>query len=230
MKSPSNLKIPLYKRLWSYVLPITLHRRESAQNGILEVQLASGKLVLNSQNANYSFDSLHRVFREVLSHIFNQEPRISGEILVLGLGAGSIMHILREEMGIEIPVTGIESDPEVLDIGYRFFGLKDYPNLDIQEGFVEEFLPNDPRQFGLILVDLFRDTEIPDFLWDDSFAKALEKHLLPEGRMAINTMLNEQDAKALLRNYESAGNLKGYTLRASEGNEVLMLFKKAVDS
>ena len=55
----------MLKNLLSYISPF-VSNRESEFNGNLKVMLVNGKKILNTQNANYSFGSLHRIMRFAL--------------------------------------------------------------------------------------------------------------------------------------------------------------------
>jgi hypothetical protein len=56
----------MLKNLLSYILPF-VSSRESKFNGSLKVMIVNGKKILNTQNANYSFGSLHRIMRFALT-------------------------------------------------------------------------------------------------------------------------------------------------------------------
>ena len=69
----------------------------SPVNGILEVWYISGKYQLDSDNSNYSFGSLHRLFQQVFLKVGLKE-RNPENLLLLGFGAGSVVSIIRDEL------------------------------------------------------------------------------------------------------------------------------------
>lgn len=58
----------MIKNLLSYILPFVTHK-QSEYNGNLNIMLVNGKKLLNTQDANYSFGSLHRIMRFALGEI-----------------------------------------------------------------------------------------------------------------------------------------------------------------
>ncbi len=54
------------QRLKSYLGGYLIANYHSPLNGTLEVAYTNGKLILNAEHANYSYDTLHHVFRKAL--------------------------------------------------------------------------------------------------------------------------------------------------------------------
>ncbi|MCU0399207.1 MAG: hypothetical protein MUC73_14035, partial [Cyclobacteriaceae bacterium] len=54
----------LGSKLISYVSGTLVEKRSSAISGELEVWFQNGRYVLHSPDANYSYDTLHRVFQK----------------------------------------------------------------------------------------------------------------------------------------------------------------------
>ena len=80
------------KKFLSYIWPIT-HRFSSEINGPLEVTYINGKKVLDTKNANYSYGSLQKILKFGLTKI---DLKSVENILILGMGAGSVIQSLRE--------------------------------------------------------------------------------------------------------------------------------------
>jgi hypothetical protein len=55
-------------KIFSYLLPIKIYETKSVLKS-LEVTWANGELVLDSENANYSYGSLQRILRLGLKNI-----------------------------------------------------------------------------------------------------------------------------------------------------------------
>ncbi len=77
-------------RLLSYIFPIT-KKIESEYNGTLEITWHNGKKHLNTKNANYSYGSLQKILKIGLQKIDLTNCK---NILILGLGAGSVIETL----------------------------------------------------------------------------------------------------------------------------------------
>src|SRR3954471_6764919 len=74
-----------FKFISSFIYPVTVERTSSALNPLLEVRIENGKYVLNSEHANYSFGSLHRIFKRAfkMTRIGDKEIK---NVLLLGFG------------------------------------------------------------------------------------------------------------------------------------------------
>jgi len=111
----------LLKKLFSYIFPINLLKVKSEVSRTLEVTLHNGKLLLDSQNANYSYGSLQRILRFGLKKIGFERIRKLQNILILGVAAGSVIRTLRDEIGYQNKIKGVEIDPKVIEIANKYF-------------------------------------------------------------------------------------------------------------
>ncbi|MCX7745137.1 MAG: class I SAM-dependent methyltransferase [Flavobacteriales bacterium] len=176
----------------SYVWPFTLKSWNSAYSGQIDLILVNGKKVLNTQHANYSFDSLHRVFQQVLKkHMLQLNPEEN--ILLLGLGGGSVPFIFRREMKITNPITVIEIDPLMIQIAQEEFQIETLGNITIIQADAATWVPNCFEQFAIIVIDVFIDDLVPEFIQSTDFLKKIKQILLPNGRLFINTIQREKN-------------------------------------
>ncbi|MCB0455711.1 MAG: spermine synthase, partial [Aequorivita sp.] len=79
------------KKFFSYIWPTT-RRFPSKINGTLEITYMNGKKVLDTENANYSYGSLQKILEIGLTKV---ELNAVENILLLGMGGGSVIHSLR---------------------------------------------------------------------------------------------------------------------------------------
>ena len=218
------------KKILSYLLPINVYKKHSSVSKNLEVTWANGELVLDSKNTNYSYGSLQRILRIGLESIGFETVLKSEHILVLGVAGGSVIKTLSEEIGFKGRITGVEIDSEVLQIANSYFGLDKIPNLEIIVDDASKYVLKDKNKYGLIIVDIFQDTTMPDFLFEDSFQKQICELLDKKGIILFNTMcLTDKDR---LRNKEYLSNINSefYTLRTipriERYNELIIIEKK----
>lgn len=218
------------KRILSYLLPINVYKQHSSVSKNLEVTWANGELVLDSKNTNYSYGSLQRILRIGLENIGFETVLKAEHILVLGVAGGSVIKTLSEEIGFKGRITGVEIDSEVLQIANSYFGLDKIPNLEIIVDDASKYVLKDKNKYGLIIVDIFQDTTMPDFLFEDSFQKQICELLDKKGIILFNTMcLTDKDR---LRNKEYLSNINSefYTLRTipriERYNELIIIEKK----
>ncbi|MEN0082274.1 fused MFS/spermidine synthase [Flavobacterium lindanitolerans] len=220
----------MLKRILSYLLPINVYKQHSSVSKNLEVTWANGELVLDSKNTNYSYGSLQRILRIGLENIGFETVLKAEHILVLGVAGGSVIKTLSEEIGFKGRITGVEIDSEVLQIANSYFGLDKIPNLEIIVDDASKYVLKDKNKYGLIIVDIFQDTTMPDFLFEDSFQKQICELLDKKGIILFNTMcLTDKDR---LRNKEYLSNINSefYTLRTipriERYNELIIIEKK----
>lgn len=166
----------------------------SIHNDKLIVAIQDGKYVLNTQNANYSFGSLHRVFQKAFKIIKLKERNFSS-CLLLGGGAGSVPSILYNELNFNLSTTVVEIDKEVIQLGEKYFKLGDYPNLTIvnEDAFV--FVSNTAETYDLIAIDLFNDIVVPEQFCKQEFIQKIKNILAPKGVLLFNFVIYSKDSR-----------------------------------
>ncbi|WP_332871620.1 spermidine synthase [Flavobacterium selenitireducens] len=154
----------------------------------IEVTWANGQLVLDSKNTNYSYGSLQRVLKLGLRNIGFEKVAKMREILVLGVAGGSVIKTLTQDIGCSGNITGVEIDPDIIKVANEYFGLDQVPNCKIVIDDAFEFVLKTKQHYDLIIVDVFRDTEMPNFLFQKFFAERLGFLLNKNGFILFNTM------------------------------------------
>lgn len=178
----------MLKKLFSYFIPINIYKKNSAVSRKLEVTWNNGQLVLDSKNTNYSYGSLQRILRKGLNYIGYERIRGFNNILVLGVAAGSVIKTLTEEIKFKGKITGVEIDPTAIEIANKYFDLDKIENLEIVIGDAFEFVLKTKEKYDLIIIDIFRDTEMPNFLFEDFFINRINFLLNVNGFILFNTM------------------------------------------
>ena len=118
------------------------------------------------------------------------EPR-TWRVLVLGLGAGTAWRVLDGALpdGLELELTGIELDPEVIRLGHEHFDLpRDDPRLEILAGFdARTGLRAVTGAFDAIVLDVYANAiEIPAHLSSVEFLREVRARLVPGGWLVAN--------------------------------------------
>jgi spermidine synthase len=178
----------MIKRLLSYFLPIKIYETPSKTSKNLEVTWNNGYLVLDSKNTNYSFGSLQRALKKGLKYIGYERIRNFKSILVLGVAGGSVIETLKKEVKFDGKITGVEIDATVVDIANKYFGLNKYDNLEIVIDDAFEFVLKTKDTYDLIIIDIFQDTTMPNFLFEDFFINRINFLLNVNGFILFNTM------------------------------------------
>jgi spermidine synthase len=182
----------MIKKLFSYLIPIKIYEAKSALSKSIEVTWANGELVLDSENTNYSYGSLQRILRVGLKNIGYEKITAMDSILVLGVAGGSVIKTLVDEIKFEGKITGVELDAEIIKVANTYFKLDQIKNLEIVIEDAFEFVLKNKNKFDLIIIDIFQDTTMPNFLFETFFVNRICYHLKNKGFVLFNTMiLNE---------------------------------------
>lgn len=220
----------MLKRLLSYIIPINIHKQKSSVSKNLEITWANGELVLDSKNTNYSYGSLQRILRKGLESIGFDRILKMNYILVLGVAGGSVIKTLTEEIKFKGKITGVEIDPEIIKIANSYFNLDQISNLEIVIDDAFEFVLKTKIKYDLIVIDIFQDTTMPNFLFEEFFQNRTCFLLKEKGVILFNTMcLSEKDNlrnKSYLENVDLDLYIARTIPRVEEHNELIILEKR----
>jgi spermidine synthase len=179
----------MVKHILSYLLPIKIYQRKSSISKKLEVTWNKGQLVLDSENTNYSYGSLERILRKGLLYIGFDRIKKFENILVLGVAGGSVIKTLTQEVKFKGKITGVEIDETAVEIAKKFFELDQIPNLNLVVDDAFEFVLKTKEKYDLIIIDVFQDTKMPNFLFEDFFINRINFLLQVNGFILFNTMV-----------------------------------------
>lgn len=211
------------KKAFSYLWPLT-KKIESKHSGTLEVTWLNGRKVLDSKNANYSYGALERVLDYGLTHT---KADRSAEVLVLGLGGGSVLSLLRKKFKYYGRITAVEIDPEVIRIAEDEFGIRDHEPLELHCQDALEYVRQASAQFGLIIIDIFIDVRVPLQFYSTEFWQHMPRLLNRHGKVLFNAGINSanlQETDQLLKNMHTEWNFR--KLENVHGTNTLLLGTK----
>ena len=218
----------MVKRILSYLLPIKIYQRKSSFSKNLEVTWNNGQLVLDSKNTNYSYGSLERILRKGLLYIGFDRIRKFENILVLGVAGGSVIKTLTQEIKCKAKITGVEIDEVAIEIAQKFFQLQGIPNFNLVQDDAFEFVLKTKEKYDLIIIDVFQDTQMPNFLFEDFFINRINFLLQVNGFILFNTMVLNTNDKERNKNYRIKFN-ESYSVRlypkVEEHNELFTIKK-----
>ncbi len=179
----------MIRKLFSYLIPINVYRKNSVVSKSLEVTWNNGELVLDSKSTNYSYGSLQRILRKGLKYIGFDRIRNFENILVLGVAGGSVIKTLANEIEFKGKITGVEIDAGIIDIANSYFELNKIPNLEIVIDDAFEYVLKTKLKYDLIIIDIFEDTTMPTFLFQDFFINRINSLVNINGFILFNTMV-----------------------------------------
>lgn len=174
------------KKILSFVWPVT-KRFHSEINGSLEVTYINGKKVLDTKNANYSYGSLQKILEFGLRKV---DLKNVENILVLGMGGGSVIHSLRTKFEYKKNIVAVEIDSQIIKLAKEEFGIAPSEELQIIEGDAFEFVKNSNSKFQLIIIDLFIDLNVPPIFYEKEFCENVSNLLEKQGSIIFNVGVN----------------------------------------
>ena len=179
----------MLKKILSFLIPINIYKRKSSISDSLEVTWINGEMVLDSKNTNYSYGSLQRILRKGLKVIGFETIYKMESILILGVAGGSVIKTLVNEIKYKGKITGVEIDSEIIEIANTYFKLNEIPNLTIVIDDAFEFVLKTNETFDLIIIDIFQDTNMPNFLFEKFFIDRINLLMKFNGYLLFNTMI-----------------------------------------
>ncbi|MET0758977.1 MAG: fused MFS/spermidine synthase [Flavobacterium sp.] len=219
----------MLKKLLSYLIPINIYQKKSAVSKTLEITWANGELVLDSKNTNYSYGSLQRILRIGLKSIGFKTIVAMENILVLGVAGGSVIKTLTDEIHYKGKITGVEIDPEIIIIADEYFNLNEIPNLDIVIEDAFEFVLKTKDSYDLIIIDIFQDNTMPDFLFEKVFINKIGVLLKSKGFVLFNTMILNESSSIRNQQYIKEFDQKEFKIRTiprvEQQNELIVVEK-----
>ncbi|MEM7534511.1 MAG: fused MFS/spermidine synthase [Chloroflexota bacterium] len=107
-------------------------------------------------------------------------------LLLIGLAAGTTSEMFTNIYG-PLPITGVELDPQIIEVGQKYFGMTQ-PNLTAIAADGRRWLAQQPSdaKWDLIAVDAYRPPYIPFHLTTIEFFQLVHDHLSEDGMVAIN--------------------------------------------
>jgi spermidine synthase len=213
-----------WQKFLSHFWEINIKKYHSELNGELFVNLEFGKKVLHTSEANYSYQKLHKVLSNAIESVIEKLPE-SGHVLNLGLGGGSSVVILREELGWMGDITSIEHDEVIVEIAKTEFNIDRFKNHEIVISDALEYVNlHQEKKYDLIICDLFKHKTVPEKFKTESFFKQLVSMLLPNGYLILNYVKQENEEaffEAFIQKLNDG--FEYYVLNPVKGNYVLVL-------
>tara|TARA_R100000353_G_scaffold176104_1_gene149063 strand:+ start:56377 stop:56961 length:585 start_codon:yes stop_codon:yes gene_type:complete len=170
----------------------------------LEVTYIDGKKLLDTQNANYSYGSLQKILEFGISKIDIQNTK---NILLLGLGGGSVIKSLREKFKYRKNIVAVEIDPQVIKLAKEEFEITASEKLQIIQDDAFQYIKKTKKEFQLIIVDLFIDTKVPAVFYEEEFCKNLKKLIEVNGYLIFNAGIelgkNSKITTRIIKNFGS---------------------------
>ncbi len=181
------MEIPLWKKWLSYISPIQVEEAASEHNPELTVMLDRGRLQLLSGNAIYSWDDLYHNFTKAFE-VLQPEQYPFENVLVLGLGLGSVPFILEKKHRCKYHYTAVEWDEAVSELADRYTFSRLDSSVEIITADASVFVEVCQETFDMVIVDLFEDNRTPEAFETTHFLQDCAALLNSGGLLLVNRL------------------------------------------
>jgi spermidine synthase len=114
--------------------------------------------------------------------VLGRPPR---SLAILGNGAGTTVRAY-EALFPQTEIDGVEIDGELTELGKKWFGLRERPNVHLHTDDARPFLRRADRRWETIIIDAYRQPYIPFYLTTKEFFALVHSRLEPGGAVIIN--------------------------------------------
>ena len=168
-----------WQRARSYMSEVEMETTESNYNDLLRVVLRRGRYQLQTRHAIYSYGDLYDNFRKTFEKIRITNLPVKN-VLILGVGLGSIPFMLEKKFRKNYAYTGVEIDGTVLQLAQKYVldDLKSPMMFHLTDA--EIFVSMCREKFDLICMDVFIDDKVPSGCETLVFLQQLKKILTPQ--------------------------------------------------
>lgn len=176
-----------FKKYASFLFDVLLEQRTSAYNPILNLYLSKGQLKLVTKGAVYSYGIFYYNFRDSFRHIGIAKKKIQN-VLILGLGTGSIIQLLEQKFDVNAKYHIVEIDPDVVALFEKYtseFIVSPY-FIDKTDAF--QYLNANDNKYDLICMDIFCDRTVPEIFESEIFLHNLKNALEENGILLYNRL------------------------------------------
>lgn len=182
--------VPFWKIWLSYLTEIGLAEiSQTPNNQNLKLSLNTGRYLLSTENAIYSYEDRYYSFKVALNAL-KPELRKAENALILGFGMGSIAWMLRNHFQSNIAITGVEIDPWITEQFDKYYS---YENIHLTNGDALSFLKESRLKFDLIFIDLFEEDLVPEEFQQIAFFQKVKAQLKPNGTVICNYLPPEKE-------------------------------------
>lgn len=197
------MAIPNWKYWLSYLWEQEIEHTSSDYNPFLHLTLNRGRLQLSADQAVYSYGDLYLNFRKTFERFrFGRLPE-QADVLLLGLGLGSIPWMLEHTFSRRYRYTAVEIDEVIIDMASEYVLPELSSPLELICADALAFMTLNPQQYDLICMDVFQDAEVPSAFEQADFLEMLGRSLRPGGVLLYNRLAaTEPDRKRSMRFHE----------------------------
>jgi spermidine synthase len=181
----------VWLRILSYLYPVPIRKSGSDINPRLELYFYRGTYQLGTPEAMYSSGKTYEPIIKALSRIKSVWLKDVKEVLLLGTGLASAVHIL-DAKKLYPKVKMVDVDSLVLDWAMEFLPNPTRGNVIPVQADALQFIREDKDYYELIIVDVFIGRKVPAPITEFPFLKQCKERLLPDGKLILNFIVEKK--------------------------------------
>ncbi|HLC93911.1 MAG TPA: hypothetical protein VJG85_02755 [Patescibacteria group bacterium] len=222
-------------------LPKVIFSAESPYSGKVEVWQSghTTKLVADGTVQSINWDSPNArkmVFGQMVEILKEQEPNLTS-ILILGLGGGTMQHLISKDFP-EAHIVSVDIDQIIVDIAKTYFNVDQIPNhrIIVEDACRVIVEPKEhdlqPGTFDALVVDIYLGDKYPDLGKSGNFFAALKRMLAPEGLVIFNRIYLESHQEEVDLFVESVGeffsNVNSVTVAGKTNSDNILIYARSM--
>lgn len=176
----------------SYLKEVPLEQVQSKYSKGLAVSAVKGRFQLYTDKVIYSYEDLYNNFRVTCNKI-NWIAFRPKEILVLGLGLGSVIQLIEKKNKQDLHFSAVDIDEMTFYLTKKYTAQKFRSPIEYINADAELFITQTKQKYDLIVFDIFIDDKIPSHLQSLIFMKKLQHRLHQDGILLMNRIALEPD-------------------------------------
>ena len=198
------LKVKAIQKLLSIVFPVKIDSAKGTSAPELTLYYFQGRWQLGAATVLYSDGPVYKPLRSAFKYLKKERAKITN-MLVLGAGLGSAVEVLAR-FNCYPSSTLVEIDPQIIAWASNLFH---YQKNAAETKWIcqdaRDFIQKNKQCYDLVVLDIFEDRKVPDFVCTESFLSACKNAVHKEkGILVFNYIINdEKDWEALLAQIQS---------------------------
>lgn len=226
-----SYRVPLLKRLLSFLVPITVRQDKSDHSPYLELLYFRGQWQLATEDALYSDGDRYLPFRMAFRRLSAEKLSGLGSCLLLGTGLGSIVQILHKKYRCKARFTLVEHDEKILKWAVEALSGQGIGHIESYCQDAGAFVDGNVggNVYELVCVDIFNGREVPPDFTTPAFLRSSFELVAPNGIWFMNYIVTDDEAYAALLSH--ARDCIGPVEVVEKGqNRILMSWKRPPSS
>ncbi len=187
-------------RLLSYFYDVPIETVAGRDGVILHLCLSRGQYQLYTRHAIYSYGlhyaNFYKIFKKIDIQSFAPD-----EVLVLGLGLGSIPLMLERSFHLQCAYTAVEYDEAVIYLASKYVLGSLQSSVSVMQADAYAYMQHSTGQYDLICIDIFVDDIIPPEFRSVSFLQAVRKQLSQGGILLFNWLYRDKQSRSEAQQY-----------------------------